>query len=87
METVQERFGHGAKDKEILEGCGEVGAILLTNDTDFVEHAAKIQHSGIIIFAKQRLGIRQILIGIRRINGFFERDEMENNIEWLEGWL
>jgi len=85
--TVQERFGQGTKDPEILRLCGEAGDTLLTNDTDFVEHAAGIQHSGVVIYAEQKMTVRHILRGVRRVDRFFDREEMENDVEWLEGWL
>lgn len=86
-ESVQETLGAGTPDPGILRRCGEAGGILLTNDTDFVEHVEGIEHSGVVIYAEQKLPVRDILRGIPKIDEFFTREEMENNVERLEGWI
>jgi len=85
VHRAQEEYGQGTTDSEILEACAEEERVVLTNDNDFALLAEDTEHAGGVIYNDQDLRTREILRGVVRIDNAY--DSLENQLEWLEGWI
>ena len=85
VHRAQEEYGQGTTDSEILEACAEEERVVLTNDNDFALLAEDTEHAGVVIYNDQDLRTREILRGVVRIDNAY--DSLENQLEWLEGWI
>ena len=85
VHRAQEEYGQGTDDGDILEACADEGRVILTNDNDFAILAEETEHAGVVIYNDQDLRTREILRGVVRIDNAY--DSLENQLEWLEGWI
>ena len=85
VHRVQEEYGQGTNDSEVLRACAEEGYVILTNDNDFALLAEETEHAGVVIYNDQDLRAREILRGVVRIDNAY--NSLENHLEWLEGWI
>lgn len=85
VETVQETFGKGTIDEEILEKCREKSLVVLTNDTDFA--SPDEEHGGIVIYYKQAIPPGDVVRGIRRMEKHLTEKDIKNTVIWLEQWV
>ncbi|MFB6283594.1 MAG: DUF5615 family PIN-like protein [Halobacteria archaeon] len=61
VKRVQEIYGVGMDDLEILKSCKEDRFVLLTNDSDFAYLANETEHSGVVIYTDQELPPRDVV--------------------------
>jgi len=59
--------------------------IILTNDNDFALLADETERAGVVIYNDQDLRTRETPSGVVRIDNAY--DTLENQLEWLEGWI
>lgn len=94
VEQAKDRFGEHTKDVELVEWCGEHGAVLLTNNAkDFERLHRESDHAGILLYREQNLPDTDPEGLARTVDEVFDQyggDGIENHLvdlgEWYE-WL
>lgn len=82
---AQEEYGQGEEDAALLEACADDGRVLLTNDNDFARLNDEVEHAGIVVYNDQELQPRSVVRGVVLIDDAY--DELDDRLEWLEGWI
>jgi predicted nuclease of predicted toxin-antitoxin system len=73
----------GAKDYEHLEFAFKERRVVFTQDTDFLQLAARgTAHAG-IVYAPQHTSVREIIQGLMLLYQVLEAKEMVNHCEFL----
>lgn len=85
--AVTDSENTGQDDKAHLARSEKRGLVVLTNDDDFVRLSREHSHAGIVYYNDQDHEPGMFVTGIRRIDRYFEPEEMADHIEWLENWL
>lgn len=96
VEQAKDRFGEYTSDVELLEWCGEHGAVLLTNNAkDFEPLHREYDHAGILLYYDQSLPDTDPEGLARTVDEVFDQfgpGEIENSLidlgewhEWLHG--
>lgn len=96
VEQAKDRFGEHTSDADLLEWCGENGAILLTNNAkDFEPLHEQYDHAGILLYYEQQLPDTDpegLARAVDEVFNQYGRSEIENRLvdlgewyEWLQG--
>lgn len=80
--TVQDEPGKGSGDDEIMDYCRDTRRVLLTNDSDFLNHE---KHPGILFIQRQRTPPRKIAASIKTIDRHLEQKDLKNLVLHLPG--
>ena len=86
--TVQDDTRMGAEDPDLLDRATELGRVVFTRDTDFLQHASQRQQDGIefsgVIYAHQlRMPIGKCVDELEMLATVCEAEEMTNRVEYL----
>ena len=80
-------YGAGRTDVEHLEASVEAGAVIVTNDTDFVRLHEEYDHGGLIVFSDQSIDLRVFIRGMKRIDRFVPPEVITGELLWLDEWI
>jgi hypothetical protein len=82
--TVRDLGVLGDSDINHLHRATEMGLVLCTHDSDYVELAAGgVDHSGIVFGQQHRHGIGDWVRFLELVHAAYEPDEMRNRIEYI----
>ena len=71
-------------DSNHLKRAAEMGRVLCTYDSDYIELARSgIEHAGIVIAAQRKTTIGDWVRGLELICGVYSADDMKNQVEYL----
>lgn len=74
----------GTDDAEHIEFALRENRVIVTNDADFLRHAAAgTEHAGICYSAQGKCTVGELLQVLLLVHGVYTPDEMKNHIEWL----
>lgn len=88
---AKDEFGEGTDDEEMLRYCSKKGSLLLTHDRkDFSGriHEA-VDHAGIVIYTDANYlhdNPEDAARTVERIVSLYPREELENEVVWLDQW-
>jgi len=88
VRTVQDDGLLGANDTDLLDRATELGRVMFTRDTDFLEEANRRQRQGTessgVVYAHQlRVPIGQCISELELLATVCDPDEMVNRVEYL----
>jgi len=88
VRTVQDDGLLGARDTELLDRATELGRVMFTRDTDFLEEANRRQRQGTefsgVLYAHQlRVPIGQCISELELLAKICDPDEAVNRVEYL----
>ena len=86
---AQEVYGHGTADEDLMADCADSGYIVLTHDRDFVRLADERDHAGALVYDSPLVLVEDPLAATEaavRIDDYYDHDEFEGVVEWLDGW-
>lgn len=86
VEAADQR-GQETVDEELLAWCGSEGHVLVTNDRDFVDLDAEIDHAGLAIYTSLSTTPGDFVRAVRRIDRQFAPETMTNVLVWIDQWL
>lgn len=82
--TVRDLGLQGDPDVDHLTRAAEMGYVLCTYDTDYVELAAGgINHTGIIIGQPEKHWVGEWVKGLELFHAVYSADEMRDRVEYL----
>jgi hypothetical protein len=82
--TVRDLNLLGDEDENHLSRATEMGYVLCTNDTDYVELAADgMQHTGIVIGQPEKHYIGDWVKWLELMHAVYSPDDMQNRVEYL----
>ena len=88
VRTVQDDGLLGASDVHLLDRATELGCVMFSRDTDFLQEARRRQQKGIwfcgVVYAHQlRVPIGHCIRDLELLATFFDADELANRVEYL----
>lgn len=82
--TVRDLETLGDADQNHLRRASEMGCVLCTFDTDYVQLAAEYpEHAGIIIGQPEKHRIGEWVKGLTLYHAVYSSEEMQNRLEYL----
>ncbi len=87
VEWVDGGYEAGNADEDHLERAAETGAVILSNDADFVRRHDAYDHGGLVLYDDQSMPVSTFIRGIKRIERFVPRSELAGNVVWLDSWV
>ncbi len=83
--TVRDLDTLGDDDRTHLERATQMGYVLCTHDTDYIELAATgIEHAGIIFGQQLTRTVGEWVAFLELVHGVYEADEIHNLIEYVK---
>ncbi len=83
--TVSELGRLGDEDISHLERATQLGCVLCTHDTDYVELAASgIEHAGIILGQQDEHSIGDWVRFLELVHGVYDSEDMRNLVEYVD---
>lgn len=73
----------GKPDEFHLRKAAEMGAVILTHDSDFLIMAENFDHSGIIFSHSKNVSIGRCIRGVELVLSVLTDKDMKNHIEFL----
>ena len=74
----------GAADSAHIEFALSENRVIVTNDADFLRHAAAgTEHAGICYSPQGTYSVGELLQILLLVHGVYTAEEMRNHIEWL----
>ena len=82
--TTAEAGRTGASDESHLIWCLELGLVVVTNDTDFLQLARQVtRHAGVIWFREGKYSIGSLAKRLRQLHAELSAEEMVDRLEYL----
>lgn len=82
--TAQEARRCGLPDTDQLAFATAEQRVVVTFDTDYLAlHQSRTPHAGIAWCSEQKYGVGQLIQALLLLHGVFERDAMQNHLEYL----
>ncbi len=75
---------NGADDAEHIAFALKETRVIVTNDADFLRHAAAdTEHAGICYSEQGKYSVGELLQILLLVHGVYTAEEMRNHIEWI----
>ena len=87
VEWVDTGYESGTSDSDHLQQSVETGAILLTNDSDFVRRHDGYEHAGVVLYDDQNMSVTEFVRAFKRVERFVPTDELAGSVVWLDSWV
>jgi uncharacterized protein with PIN domain len=87
VEWIDTEYEAGTSDRAHLERSAETGAIILSNDSDFIRQHDEYEHAGIVLYADQNVSVTDFIRAFKRIERHVRASELAGNVVWLDGWV
>lgn len=85
VSAIEARLAH-TDDLEIIEYARGAGLVVVTNDVDFLVHAASgVDHAGIAFYPQRSLTFGQVVQYLLLMDACYEPAEMAGRVEYLSG--